>query len=91
MSGLPYRMGDNSARGRNRFSWREFDALPPAVRRVINYANCALGSHRAAMNLRSGRTVAETCAIERGVDRGLTRHDLLTAYGPDHPFLSKSA
>jgi hypothetical protein len=75
--------------GRNWFTWGEYDVLPAAVRRVLMFACCDLGSHRAAMNLLAGKSIAEVCAIERGVDLGLTRLDVLDDYGPDHPFLSK--
>lgn len=90
MSDLRFR-GDNGGRGRNPFSWREFDRLPKPVRTAINYALCDLGSHRAAMNLRIGKSVAQVCAIERGVAAGVMRAEILKAYGPGHPFLSKSA
>lgn len=83
--------GKNSPRGRNPFAWAEYDALPPPVRRVLMFAPACLGSRRARNNLLSGRTVAEVCAIERGVAIGVTRRDILEAYGPDHPFLSKHA
>lgn len=55
------------------------------------FAQVNLGSRRATMNLRSGRSIAEVCAIERAVAIGITRRDILADYGPDHPFLSKSA
>lgn len=83
--------GSNQFRGRNPFYWAEYDALPPPVRRVLMYAPTNLGSRRALSNLRSGRTMAEVCAIERGVAAGVTRRDILEAYGPDHPYLSKQA
>ncbi|MFC5374748.1 hypothetical protein ACFPIF_19485 [Brevundimonas faecalis] len=82
--------GTNRTGGRNPFAWAEYDGLPPAVRRVIMFAPTSLGSRRARMNLLKGRTVAEVCAIERGVAIGITRRDILEAYGPDHPFLSKA-
>jgi hypothetical protein len=87
MSGRPI-PGTNRAAGRNAWSWAEYDALPPPVRRVIMFACTTLGTRRAALNLKAGRSVAEVCAIERGVDRGITRRDILAAYGPDHPFVS---
>ena len=55
------------------------------------FACANLGSRRATMNLRCGKSIAEACAIERAVDIGVTRRDILGAYGPDHPFLSKTA
>ena len=81
----------NQSRGRNPQSFAEYDALPPRVRRVIMFACTTLGTRRATVNLRSGKSIAEVCATERGVDRGITRRHILSAYGPDHPFLSKSA
>lgn len=84
-------VGDNHGRGRNPFSWSEFDALPRPVRDTINYVPAGLGSRRARMNLLAGKTVAEVCAIERGVARGVTRADILSAYGPDHPYIQKAA
>lgn len=83
--------GSNELRGRNPFTWAEYDRLPAAVRRVMMFAPCCLGSRRARNNLLRGRTVAEVCAIERGVAAGVTRRDILEAYGPDHPYLSKQA
>lgn len=83
--------GDNSGRGRNPFSWREFDGLPPPVRTAINYAHVDLGSRRARMNLTAGKSIAEVCAIERAVGRACARRDMLEAYGPDHPFVSRAA
>lgn len=50
-----------------------------------------LGTRRASVNLRSGKSIAEVCAIERAVAVGVTRRDILAAYGPEHPFLSKTA
>lgn len=88
MTGQRFR-GDNSGFGRNLFTWREFDALPPPVRTTINYALCDLGSRRARMNLMLGKSVAEVCAIERGVAAGIVRREILSAYGPDHPFVSE--
>jgi hypothetical protein len=55
------------------------------------FAHVCLGSRRATMNLRSGKSIAEVCAIERAVALGAARRDILAAYGPDHPFLSKAA
>lgn len=80
--------GDNSGLGRNPWSFREFDALPRPVRDAINYALSDLGSRRATMNLKTGKTIAEVCAIERAVARGVVRRRILEDYGPDHPFLS---
>lgn len=80
--------GDNHGRGRNPFSWTEFDALPRPVRDTINYTLTGLGTRRARMNLFAGKSVAEVCAIERGVARAVVRRDILEAYGPDHPFVS---
>lgn len=81
-------VGDNHARGRNPFSWAEFDALPAPVRHTINFALTGLGSRRATMNLRGGKSIAEVCAIERAVARGITMRGILDDYGPDHPFVS---
>lgn len=81
-------LSGNRAIGRNPFTWAEYDALPPPVRRVMMFAPTDLGTRRAVMNLRTGRTVAEVCAIERAVARGVTRREILEAYGPAHPFLS---
>lgn len=81
-------IGDNHGRGRNPFTWSEFDSLPPPVRHAINFAVAGLGSRRAAVNLRIGRTIAEVCAIERAVARGCVRRQILADYGPEHPFLS---
>lgn len=64
---------------------------PRAVRRVMMFAPTSLGTHRAWMNLRAGKSIAEVCAIERGVAAGVTRARVLADYGPDHPYLSKSA
>lgn len=80
--------GDNHDRGRNPFSWSEFDALPPPVRQTINFALTGLGSRRAAVNLRAGKSIAEVCAIERAVARGVTMRRILDDYGPEHPFVS---
>lgn len=80
--------GTNRRRGRNLFLWEEFDALPPPVRHTLNYALCNLGSRRARSNLMLGKSVAEVCAIERGVAAGIERREILSAYGPDHPFVS---
>lgn len=82
--------GDNSGQGRNPFRWSEFDALPRQVRDAINYALCDLGSRRARMNLISGKSVAEVCAIERAVAVGVMRREILTDYGPTHPFVSEA-
>lgn len=87
----PAAEGYNWARGRNPFTYAEYDRLPPAVRQVLMFAPCCLGTRRARNNLLRGRTVAEVCAIERGVAAGVTRRDILEAYGPDHPYLSKQA
>lgn len=87
MSGV---VGDNHGRGRNIFTWAEFDALPRPVRDVMNYSLIGLGTRRARMNLLAGRSIAEVCAIERGVAVGILRAEILTDYGPDHPFLSKA-
>ncbi len=83
--------GSNRDRGQNPFAWAEYDALPPPVRRTMMFAHVCLGSRRATMNLRSGKSIAEVCAIERAVALGAARRDILAAYGPDHPFLSKAA
>lgn len=83
--------GTNELRGKNPFRWAEYDALPPAVRRTMMFAQTCLGSRRATVNLRRGLSVAEVCAIERAVAIGVTRRDILAAYGPDHPFLSRAA
>lgn len=83
--------GTNQLRGLNPFAWAEYDALPSPVRRQMMFAHTCLGSRRAAVNLRSGKSIAEVCAIERAVAIGVTRRDILAAYGPDHPFLSKAA
>jgi hypothetical protein len=82
--------GDNSGGGRNPFSFREFDALPRPVRDTINYATRDLGTRRARMNLFAGRSIAEVCAIERGVALGCSRRDILREYGPHHPFLTEA-
>nr|WP_313425368.1 hypothetical protein [Brevundimonas diminuta] len=87
----PAAEGYNWARGRNPFTYAEYDRLPSAVRQVLMFAPCSLGTRRARNNLLRGRTVAEVCAIERGVAAGVTRRDILEAYGPDHPYLSKQA
>lgn len=81
-------LAGNVALGRNPFSWAEYDALPPPVRRTMMFAQTCLGSRRARMNLAAGRSIAEVCAIERGVARACARRDMLEAYGPDHPFVS---
>lgn len=83
------RMSGNWSVGRNPFRWSEYDALPPAVRRVMMYAYTTLGTRRAAMNLAAGKSVDEVCAIERGVALGVTRREVRAAYGPAHPFLEK--
>ena len=75
--------------GRNPFTWDEYDALPPPVRRTVMFALTSLGTRRAVMNLRSGKSIAEVCAIERGVAAGVVRREILSAYGPDHPFVSE--
>jgi hypothetical protein len=82
--------GDNGGRGRNIFTWREFDGLPRPVRDVMNYAHGDLGTRRARMNLIAGKSVAEVCAIERAVALGIARAEILRAYGPDHPFLTRA-
>lgn len=81
----------NRDRGQNPFQWREYDALPAPVRRTMMFAYVDLGSRRASMNLRAGKSIAEVCAIERAVALGAARRDILAAYGPDHPFLSRAA
>ena len=83
--------GSNRLRGKNPFAWAEYDALPSPVRRTMMFAQTCLGSRRATVNLRSGKSIAEVYAIERAVAIGATRRDILAAYGPDHPFLSKAA
>lgn len=74
--------------GRNPFTWDEYDALPSPVRRTLMFALTCLGTRRAVMNLRTGKSIAEVCAIERAVARGCERRDILRLYGPDHPFVS---
>lgn len=83
-------IGSNHGRGRNPFTFAEFDALPRPVRDVINTTWVGLGSRRARMNLMAGKSVAEVCAIERAVARGRARREILDAYGPDHPFVREA-
>lgn len=78
----------NRGIGRNRYSFAEFDALPPPVRRTLAQALVCLGTRRARLNLLAGKSVAEVCAIERGIAAGLARREVLEADGPDHPFVS---
>lgn len=39
--------GNNPMRGRNSFSWAQFEQLPRLVRDVLNFAPVDLGSQRA--------------------------------------------
>lgn len=80
----------NRGIGRNYQTWCEFDALPPPVRKTLRESLVDLGTRRARMNLIAGKTVAEVCAIERGIALGLARAEILQAYGPDHPFLMRA-
>ena len=73
------------SRGGNRFTFEERDALPPIVRRVIDYAPICLGTARATDMLAEGASAQAVAQHEIRLARRHIRELTLATYGPQHP------
>lgn len=78
-------IGNQTVAGRNRFSWPQFDSLPPPVREVIAFAPVKLGTQRAYDALMSGAPISAVVRQEVTLCRRFVGAECLMTYGPDHP------
>jgi hypothetical protein len=79
-------VGDNNTvYGVARFSWSEFDQLPPPLRRVLNYSAFDMGTDFIIGQLREGANPYDLAAELEHLDAANTARLALKAYGPRYP------